>query len=79
MPIAGDKLTVKKECVCSRFTHEMTKYPRKGYQKENEPEFTLHPGDVVTYIETFINFYGIYYTVEKRGAAHLFDIKPENF
>lgn len=79
MPEVGDKLTIKKECVCSRFKHEMAKYPRDGYRKENEPAYTLHPGDVVTFVEAWLNFYGYFYRVQRDADNRLFDIEPENF
>jgi hypothetical protein len=76
-PTSGDKVTVTKTCVCSRFTHERTNYPRNGYRKENEPEYTLQAGEEVTFIGEWANLFGSYWRVQKGDKT--LDIEPENF
>lgn len=78
-PKPGDKLIVKKECVCKRFLHESSNYPRDGYRQENKPEYTLKPGDTVTFISEWGNFYGYYYRVKKEDSDRSLDIEPDNF
>lgn len=79
MPNPGDKVIVKQDCVCSRFTHESTRYPRDGFRSENKPEYSFKKGDEVIFISEWANFYGCYYRVQKEGNDKLFDIEIENF
>lgn len=76
-PNVDEVITVKRQCVCARFLHESTKYPRKGFEKVDEPSYTFHPGDQAAFVEEWTNFYGTYWRV-RRGNL-LYDLEPKNF
>jgi hypothetical protein len=64
-------LTIKSDCFCEGYLHELSKYPRPGLVEKK-----LKAGDIVELVLTWNNFYGYYVRVQKDGV--IYDIKPEN-
>lgn len=69
--MTGTKYKVKNDCLCQHYLHEVTNYPRPGLIRKE-----LKEGDIVTFIKSWNNFYGSYYTVEKDGETY--DIRPRD-
>lgn len=79
-PKKGETLVVMHEVTCARYLHESTRYPRPGYMPQDAPKFTFRPGDRVLYVQTFMNYYGEYWRVQKAaGDADIYDLWPECF
>lgn len=62
------RIKLKKETMCAHDVHEMTLYPRKGFQAKP----VLPEGTILEVNEKWINLYGVYYRCGE------YDIPVEN-
>lgn len=65
------KYRVVRDCLCEHYTHEVVRHNRSDL-----PEKRLKAGEIVTYVNEWVNFYGSYIRVSFNGETY--DILPEN-
>ena len=68
--MAQEQFRVKHQAFCEGYLHEKRNYPRPGLVVKE-----VQPGDVVTLVEAWNNFYGSYLRVEKDGV--IYDLNSE--
>jgi len=65
------KYRVLKDCFCEHYMHETIRYCRSDL-----PEKRLRAGDIVLFVNKWMNFYGNYIRVSFNDETY--DILPEN-